>query len=379
MVMDIRNLRDDESGEKPMEPAVDSLPAGQAPADQLAAEQPAEPVDLLELLTRLAEGEGADQARAVEELRILVPSAEGIERLCAIVEDAADVRRVPALQVLGYHRQWLSSRSQLDRVMVWARVEEDPEAAAAMTWLLRGRDVLQEFLLHPIAAVAREAALGVPLGAVTLDAALDALLVGRGPDIDRILTQRLGGMHPSLTEPAVEHLLNVADHVTDEALRHVLTTLSQEPLFEQLVEGRSRPAWTAEPDSEATAQLQRWHHVARLASQILMASPSAELVRYLVNRSAADDTFARRHASFLKAAMENTQDAFGLEVIDDLERLTVHASDDRLERMARLLMDLSDKIAGGESQSQVSDLLEKWKQRSPELKLKIFHLQQGLG
>jgi hypothetical protein len=46
--------------------------------------------------------------------------------------------------------------------------------------------------------------------------------------------------------------------------------------------------------------------------------------------------------------------------------------------MARMLMDLSDKIAGGESHSQVADLLEKWKNRSPALKLKIFHLQQGL-
>jgi hypothetical protein len=46
--------------------------------------------------------------------------------------------------------------------------------------------------------------------------------------------------------------------------------------------------------------------------------------------------------------------------------------------MARMLMDLSDKIAGGESHSHVSDLLEKWKSRSPALKLKIYHLQQGL-
>lgn len=393
MVMDIRNLARDKRKNSvtagSMEASTETATGADAAssqnwpkselADVSADESGAEPqADLEQLLTQLSEAGTAEQAEAAAQLRVFVPSDEGIEKLCAIVEDAADLRRLPALQILGFHRRWLASRSQVERVLVWARVEEDPEAATAIAWTLRGREVLKEFLLHPVVGVAREAALGIPVGPATLHCLLDALLVGRGPDIDRILTQRLTSLHVSLTEPAVEHILAAADRVTTDALTHVLAQLSPQPLFELFVEGRSRPAWTAEPSQEDTRSLQQWHHVARMASQILLQSPSGELIRYLVNRSAADDTFSRRHASFMKAAMGNTRDVIGPEVLDDLERLTVNATDDRLERMARMLMDLSDKIAGGEIHSHVSDLLEKWKSRSPALKLKIFHLQQGL-
>lgn len=381
MVMDIRNLRDDD-GKPKRRPVEAETPTAKVPAAKIAPVEAAPvqstQVALDDLLTLLAEGEGTEQVRAAEQLRVLVPSEEGIERLCAIVEDAGDSRRVPALQVLGHHRQWLGKASQLERVLVWVRVEEDPEAATAIAWMLRGREVLQELLLHPVAGVSREAAIGLPVGKATLAALLDALLVGRGPDIDRILTQRLTGLHPSLTEGAASHILDVADRVTGDALSQVLSCLPQQPLFELFVEGRSRPAWTAEPSAEDTHRLQIWHHVARLATQALLNEPSGEMIRYLVNRSAADDTFGRRHAAFMKAAMGNTSDVLGPDMLDDLERLTVHATDDRLERMARMLMDLGDKIAGGESHSQVADLLEKWKNRSPALKLKIFHLQQGL-
>ncbi len=375
MVMDIRDLRDDadDDQDRPEEKAETPVAAAET-----LVNQPEPEVDLEELLTLLAEGDGVRQAEAADQLRVLVPSDEGIERLCAVVEDTGDARRLPAVQVLGFHRQWLASHSQMERVLVWIRVEEDPEVVTAITWLLRGRDVLQELLLHPVVGVAREAALGLPVGETTLKALLDALLVGRGPDIDRILTQRLASLHSSLTSRAVDYILNVADRVTGDALRHVLAQLPPQPMFELFVEGRSRPEWTTEPTAQDTEQLQSWHHVARLASQSLLQAPSGELIRYLVNRSAADDTFARRHASFMKAALGNTQDVIGPELLDDLERLTVNATDDRLERMARMLMDLSDKIAGGESHSHVSDLLEKWKSRSPALKLKIYHLQQGL-
>ena len=375
MVMDIRDLRDDadDDQDRPEEKAETPVAAAET-----LVNQPEPEVDLEELLTLLAEGDGVRQAEAADQLRVLVPSDEGIERLCAVVEDTGDARRLPAVQVLGFHRQWLASHSQMERVLVWIRVEEDPEVVTAITWLLRGRDVLQELLLHPVVGVAREAALGLPVGETTLEALLDALLVGRGPDIDRILTQRLASLHSSLTSRAVDYILNVADRVTGDALRHVLAQLPPQPMFELFVEGRSRPEWTTEPTAQDTEQLQSWHHVARLASQSLLQAPSGELIRYLVNRSAADDTFARRHASFMKAALGNTQDVIGPELLDDLERLTVNATDDRFERMARMLMDLSDKIAGGESHSHVSDLLEKWKSRSPALKLKIYHLQQGL-
>jgi hypothetical protein len=382
MVMDIRNVQGDANGRKKRPVDLLEDPVG----DPASLPEPVvEPVvesgpdeDLEELLTLLAHGEGSQQVQAAQKLRVLVPSDEGIKRLCAIVEDTADHRRLPALQALGFHRQWLAKSSHLERVLTWVRVEDDPEAVTAIVWLLRGREVLQELLLHPVMGASREAAIGLPVGASTLDALLDALLVGRGHDIDHILTQRLGTLHPSLTAQAVDHILSVSDRVTGDALSHVLACLPQQPLFELFIEGRSRPAWTAEPSAADTEGLQRWHHVARLASQQLLRAPSGELVRYLVSRSAADDTFARRHAAFMKAAMDNTADVLGADMLNDLERLTVNATDDRLERMARMLMDLSDKIAGGESHSHVSDLLEKWKSRSPELKLKIYHLQQGL-
>ncbi|MDA0338061.1 MAG: hypothetical protein O2782_23065, partial [bacterium] len=314
MVMDSRNLHNDEDG-RDKRPDAKAAPSASLPVTLPVVAEAVPGVDLEELLTQLAQGEGPQQVRAAEQLRILVPSDEGIERLCAIVEDTTDPRRLPALQVLGFHRQWLSRNSQLERVVVWVRIEADPEVATAIAWLLRGRDVLQELLLHPVMGVSREAAIGMPVGAATLDALLDALLVGRGTDIDRILTQRLMTLHPSLTAPAVHHILGVADRVTGDALRHVLGCLPQQPLFELFVEGRSRPAWTAEPSAAETEQLQRWHHVARFASQVLLSTPAAELIRYLVNRSAADDTFSRRHASFMKDAMANTVDVLGPEML----------------------------------------------------------------
>ena len=118
--------------------------------------------------------------------------------------------------------------------------------------------------------------------------------------------------------------------------------------------------------------------MARLAAQLLQTHPAAPLIRFLVNRSVADEAFGRRHAAFLQRAMDSTREQIGPDVLDDLERLTVGASEDRVELMARLLMSLGDKIAGKGSRSQASDLLEKWKGMSPALKLKIFHLQQGL-
>lgn len=366
MVLDIRHL----GGDADRASATASAPA--------TTPDPGPAVDLPALLTAATAGTQVARAAAIAELRVLVPGAGLVEQLCRIVEDPSDARRLTALHLLGRHRQWLASRSAVDRVLRWARAETDPEVAAAMAWVLRGRDAVQEFLLYPLPAMALEAALGLPVGESTLDAHLDALLVGRSAEVDRVLTQKLIGLHPSLATRAADHLLAVADRVSGEAMSHILGHLPQPPLFEAFVEGRSRPAFRAEPSPADTARSQVWHHVARLATQVLQSAPGAGLIRYLVGRSAADDAFARRHALFLKTAMGRTRDLIGPEMLDDLERLTQGASEERLERMARLLMDLADKIAGGESHSKVADLLEKWKSRSPALKLKIYHLQQGL-
>jgi len=42
-----------------------------------------------------------------------------------------------------------------------------------------------------------------------------------------------------------------------------------------------------------------------------------------------------------------------------------------------LLVELTERLEG-RSARQAEALLEEWKSLSPELKLKIFHLQQGL-
>lgn len=372
------------------ESAVPSSPeSGHVPADQdqpmdiLAEEVEAEPptpsVDLEDLITQLATGDAQTRARAANELRALVPGAHGIDLLFEFAAQVEDVRRLPAIQALGHHRQWLSSRKRVESILRLARDERDQEMAASLVWTLRQREELREFLLHPMHTVAREAALGVPVSEGTVEAIVHAMLVGRAPDVDTILSQKLSAMHTSLTRMAIDVLQVMASFSSADEQRLVLENLPQAPLFEAFVEGRSRPALNPEPTEGETRALKQWHDLSRLTSQALLDRPGPELIRYLVNRCASDEPFARRHAGFLERAMAGTRAALGSEVLDDFERLTQGATEERLERMAKLLMELVDKIAGGESHSQAADLLERWKSHSPTLKLKIFHMQQGLA
>lgn len=357
-------------------------PEEQDPGPGLVNEEPAaeESHPDLEALVAAAAGDGdpGERMGAVARLRILVPTAEGVERLCRIVEDPADPRRLVAIQVLGFHRHWLFNRSSVQRVLGWARAETDPAAAASLVWVLRHRDVVQEFLRHPAAPVVREAALGLPVNPETLEALLDALLAGAGPEADRALAAKLTGMHPNLAPLSVDHLLRVSASIDDQALGEVLSRLPQPSLFDLLVDGRGRTAWTMDAKPGESRGNQEARRMSRLAARLLRERPGADLIRLLVNRSVADEAFGRRHAAFLEKAMDNTREKIGADVLDDLERLTVGASEDRVELMARLLMSLGDKISGEDSRSQASDLIEKWKGMSPALKLKIFHLQQGL-
>ena len=324
------------------------------------------------------DGDPAERMRAVARLRVLVPTEAGVERLCRIVEDPADPRRLVAIQVLGFHRQWLFNRSSVQRVLGWARAETDPVAAASLVWVLRHRDVVQEFLRHPAPAVVREAALGLPVNPETMEALLDTLLAGAGPEIGRVLAEKLSVMHPNLAPLSVDHLLRVSASTDDQALGEVLSRLPQPSVFDLLVDGRGRTAWAMDAKPGESRRQQEARRMSRLAAELLQERPGADLIRFLVNRSVADEAFGRRHAAFLERAMDNTREKIGPDVLDDLERLTVGASEDRVELMARLLMSLGDKISGEDSRSQASDLIEKWKGMSPALKLKIFHLQQGL-
>lgn len=321
-------------------------------------------------------GDPARRARAAARLRVLVPTEAGFESLCRIVEDAADPRRRVAIQVLGFHRQWLLSRSAVQRVLGWVRAEAEPEAVRSLVWVLRHRQEVQEFLRHRSAAAAREAALGLPVNPETIESLLDALLGDAEPGARRVLEGKLSGLHPNLAAPALDHLLGVSGPADDERLGRVLSLLPQPAVFELLVDGR--PPWTLDPTPQETERQQDRRRLARLAARSLQDRPGAELIRHLVNRSVADEAFGRRHAAFLQKAMDNTREKIGPDVLDDLERLTAGASEDRVELMARLLMSLGDKLSGEGSRSQASDLLEKWKGMSPALKLKIFHLQQGL-
>ena len=369
MVFDVRHLHPGDPGEE------------ESARDQGHPEPAAEEShpDLEALVAAAASaGDPAERMGAVARLRVLVPTEEGVERLCRIVEDPADPRRLVAIQVLGFHRHWLFSRSSVQRVLGWARAETDPAAAASLVWVLRHRDVVQEFLGHPAAAVVREAALGLPVNPETLEALLDALLAGAGPEAGRVLAAKLTGMHPNLAPRSVDHLLRASASTEDRALGEVLSLLPQTSVFDLLVDGSGRTAWTMDARTGASRPREEARRMSRLAAELLQQRPGADLIRFLVNRSVADEAFGRRHAAFLEQAMGNTREKIGADVLDDLERLTVGASEDRVELMARLLMSLGDKISGEDSRSQASDLLEKWKGISPALKLKIFHLQQGL-
>lgn len=357
-------------------------PEEEGPGPGPGHEKPAaeEPHSDLEALVAAAAGDGdlGERMGAVARLRVLVPTPEGVERLCRIVEDPADLRRLVAIQVLGFHRHWLLNRSSVQRVLGWARAETDPAAAASLVWVLRHRDVVQEFLRHPAASVVREAALGLPVNPETLEALLEALLAGAGSEAGRVLAAKLTGMHPNLAPRLVDHLLRVSASIDDQALGEVLSRLPQPSLFDLLVDRRGPTAWTMDAKLGESRGNQEARRISRLAAKLLQERPGADLIRMLVNRSVADEAYGRRHAAFLEKVMHNTREKIGAAFLDDLERLTVGASEDRVELMAKLLMSLGDKISGEDSRSQASDLIEKWKGMSPALKLKIFHLQQGL-
>ena len=106
-------------------------------------------------------------------------------------------------------------------------------------------------------------------------------------------------------------------------------------------------------------------------------SGSAELIRHLVRHTVRNDAFARRHAAFLQAAVAHPEMSLSPNLLVDLGRVTATASLDKLAPLVQLLVELTERLEG-RSARQAEALLEEWKSLSPELKLKIFHLQQGL-
>lgn len=348
------------------------------PAPQVAI--PSAPADLGALLGQVVEqGIPNAQAQAVEQLRQLVPTPEGQEVIWEILGQATDPRRLVAAQLLGYHRQWLSSPSGIRRVLAQAREEEDWAVRGALVWCLRQAEEVQEFLLHPDSRVAREAVLGLPLGRKTLASLVRAFKAGLTPDLARVLLHKLRALHPPLLGELVAHLLEEEwAEVESDGLGALFCSLPQLPLFELFVEEKGKPEWASEKGLASAGRARNWHLFSRLAERALQRGPTIELLRHLLSRSGEDEPFARRHAPFLRQALNQADALLGPELLKHFERLTFKASEDRLVRLAQLLVELSFRLEGP-SGVQATSLLEEWKQRSPGLKLKIYHLQQGLA
>ena len=113
-----------------------------------------------------------------------------------------------------------------------------------------------------------------------------------------------------------------------------------------------------------------WAH----SEEEVAARPSAG---DLLSRSGEDEGFARRHAAFLRGALRSTDLGLGPELLKHLERLTFKASEEKVVRLAQLLVELRDRLQGG-TQERARQLLDDWKNRSAALKLKIYHLEQGI-
>ena len=381
MVLDIRYLR---KSSKPEESPNDQGHDSQVDADLMhssedvvvALESP--PCsDFEELLDAASVGEVADRAVAIAQLRVLVPSRVGIARLCDIVEDTGDPRRLLAVQMLGYHRSWMVSKSVMERVLRWMRDEKDPEVSRALVWALRGKQAVAEFLSHEMLGVAREAALGLPINEATAPILVSTLMTQRATEVRTILLQRLKTSHKSLASTISALVVDSVGSVDDEEICALVACLSQVQIFEVFLEKKGLPNWDPQADEKEIGRLRQWHQLARLVEIVLLKTPTSELVRHLINGCARDEAFARRHASFLSKAMNNTDAVFGNELLRDLERLTIEATEDRLLKMAGMLLDLRGKF-DNRLEPAAEALLEEWKAKSPALKLKIYHLQQGL-
>lgn len=356
MVMDIRNLRDEEA-------ASDSQEA-------VEAEQEPGLVDWIEACVDASDP--ADKARFITQLRLCVPSEEGIALLRDLVSSAGGARALLAAQVLGHHRTWLSTAAGVKQHLALARENEASAVVAALVWGLRQRDEAAEFIVDTDNAVAREAALATPVSRRTLSPILAGLRAGIRPEVERILLHKLHQIHPSLVRYLVDLL--VEGSWGEEALRGLFASLPQMALFELFLDTRHPAAW-ALVDTEST---RFWQRLVRLASDVLVAGPGCELLRHLLSRSGDDEAFARRHGSFLRDAVRRADANSGADLVGHVERLTFGASEEKVARLAQSLVDLSTRLDGA-GVDKVHTLLEQWKSRSADLKLKIYHLEQGIG
>ena len=155
----------------------------------------------------------------------------------------------------------------------------------------------------------------------------------------------------------------------ENLLRAFLAHLPQLPLFSLFVEA-GLPQTMA-----STTRI--WQRAARIATEVLQEAPSAKLLRHLLSKIGEDAAFARSHARFLQGIAQRADTSLDADLIGHFERLTSGASEDKVARLAPLLVGLSGRLDGQAGQ-QAAALLENWKSRSASLKLKIYHLEQGI-
>ena len=313
-------------------------------------------------LDQLLQGEQSQSHR-------LVLSADDLDLLLTIVEDSNDSRRLAAIDILSHHRSWLSSLHMLRRIVRLAHEEHDPRSAAALVQALRQCDEVAQFLTGKERAVAREAAQGVPISRQTLAPITAALAAGLPADIAAELLDKIRRTHPSMVPYAVDCLLKCDPN--ESLLRAFLAHLPQVPLFSLFVEAGLPQTMVS------TAQTRVWQQAARIATEVLQEAPSAKLLRHLLSKCGEDVAFARSHARFLHGIAQRADTSLDADLIGHFERLTSDASEDKVARLAPLLVGLSGRLDGQAGQ-QAAALLENWKSRSASLKLKIYHLEQGI-
>ena len=303
------------------------------------------------------------------QLQRLVLNADDLDQLLTIAEDSDDSRRLAAIDVLSRHRSWLASLGMLRRIVRLAHKEHDRGPAAALVQALRQCDEVAQFLTSKERAVAREAAQGVPISRQTLAPIAAALAAGLPADIAAVLLDKIRRTHPSMVPYAVDCLLKCAPN--ESLLRAFLAHLPQVPLCALFVEA-GLPQTMA-----SAAQARAWQQAARMATEVLQEAPSAKLLRHLLSKSSEDAAFARSHARFLRGIAQRADSSLDADLIGHFERLTSGASEDKVARLAQLLVGLSRRLDGQAGQ-QAAALLENWKSRSASLKLKIYHLEQGI-
>ena len=317
-------------------------------------------------------GSLCDLSKALFNIRQSVPAAQGFEVLYKIAANPHDSRQLLAAQILGYHREWLTVSNGLHRHLELARnTKLNLKVIRALVWGLRQREEILEFVEHPSDIVAREAVLGVPLARRTISTILDLVRKSFSSELTSTVLVKLRQIHPSLMLFVRDTL--IGNVWSENALRGLFSVLPQIPIFELFI-NEEKIVGGVDLEIEKST---RWHNVRRIAKEVLSSDPTGELLRFLLTSSGDDEEFSRRHNAFVRSAIKSVDGGCGEQLIDDLEVLTRGASEEKVFRLAQNFVELGSRLEG-EDAKKIQAILDEWKSRSVELKLKIFHLEQKI-